>query len=144
MPFLFFLMTLLAGLSIPLLAVLPAFFPRTGLTPLKFAHNRSVRFLQASAAWMFALAGLWLYPSFWGWLAVGLALWFSVIAAHFFSERIFVSLDQPGRAESGLAESAPVFATEIEGETVAYPLETLVPHHLINDVIGGRPILAAW
>jgi hypothetical protein len=73
-----------------------------------------------------------------------LALWFTFVAANFFPERIFVTLEQPVRAQSGLAKTAPVLATEIDGEVVAYPLETLVPHHLVNDLVGGEPILVAW
>lgn len=144
MPVLFFLLTLLSGLSIPLLPLLAGFYPRLGLLPLKLAHHRGVRLAQALAAWGFALLGLWLSPSAWSWAALVLALWFTFVAANFYSERIFVALDQPVRAQSGLADSAPVLATEVAGEVVAYPLETLVPHHLINDIIGGRPILAAW
>jgi hypothetical protein len=144
MPVLFLLLTLFTGLSIPLLPLLTGFFPGLGLAPLKFGHMRSVRLMQVLATWGWALAGLWLCPSFWGWLAIALAAWFSFVAANFFPERIFVALEQPVRAETGLAESAPVLATEVGGEVVAYPLETLVPHHLINDILGGRPILAAW
>lgn len=144
MALVFLLLTLLSGISIPLLPLLSGFFPRLGLGPLHLGHNRLVRLVQALAAWGFALAGLWLVPSAWGWVSVALAAWFSIVAALFFSERIFVALEQPGRAEAGLAEAAPVLATEVVGEVVAYPLETLVPHHLVNDVIGGRPVLACW
>ncbi|MFZ6030663.1 MAG: hypothetical protein ACOYYS_23395 [Chloroflexota bacterium] len=35
----FFLLTILAGLTIPLLPILAGFFPRLGLTPLKLAHH---------------------------------------------------------------------------------------------------------
>jgi hypothetical protein len=144
MSILFFLFTLLAGLTIPLLPLLSGFIPRLGLFPLRLAHHRGVRLLQALAAWGFALSGWWLFPSGWGWVSIGLALWFSFVAAHFFSERIFVALERPERARVGLADNAPILASEVGGEVVAYPLETLVPHHLVNDVIGGRPILAAW
>lgn len=144
MPVFFFLLTLLCGFSIPLLPLLSGFFPRLGLLPLNLGHHRGVRLFQALAVWGFALAGLWWYPSPWGWAAVGLALWFSFVAANFFSERIFVAVEQPARAQAGLAETAPVLATQVNGEVVAYPLEMLVPHHLINDIIGGEPVLAAW
>jgi hypothetical protein len=144
MPILFFVLTLFTGLSIPLLPLLSGFFPGLGLAPLKFGHMRGVRLLQVLATWAWALVGLWLSPSLWGWLAIVLAAWFTFVAAKFFSERIFVALEQPIHAETGLADDAPVLATEVGSEVVAYPLTTLVPHHLINDILGGRPILAAW
>lgn len=144
MAVLLFLLTLFSGLTIPLLPLSTGFLPRLGLTPLKLGHDRRVRLAQALAVWGFALSGLWLYPSAWGWLAAGLALWFSFAAVHFFPERIFVALHRPARAAAGLAESAPVLAAEIAGEVVAYPLEVLVPHHLVNDEIGGKPVLVAW
>ena len=90
------------------------------------------------------MVGFWIHPSIWGWLSIGLALWFSFVAARFYSEQIFVALGQPARSQTGLAEAAPVLATEVDGEVVAYPLEMVVPHHLINDVVGGEPILVAW
>lgn len=144
MPVLFFLLTLLSGASIPILPILSGFFPKIGLVPLKLGHDRRVRLFQALTVWGFALAGLWIYRSVWGWLSVGLALWFSFVAAKFFSERIFVALDQPARSQTGLAEAAPVLATDVGREVVAYPLEMVVPHHLVNDVIGAEPILVAW
>lgn len=144
MPFLFFLFTLFSGATIPILPILSGFFPRVGITPLKLAHNRRVRLFQALTVWGGALVGLWIHPSIWGWLSIGLALWFSFVAVKFYSERIFVALDQPARSQTGLAEAAPVLATEVGGQVVAYPLEMVFPHHLINDVVDGEPILVAW
>ncbi|MFZ6030664.1 MAG: hypothetical protein ACOYYS_23400 [Chloroflexota bacterium] len=81
---------------------------------------------QALAAWFFALLTLWTSNFGWGWLAVLVAVWFSFVAANFYSERVFVALEQPERAQSGLADSAPVLAAAVRNEVVAYPLETLV------------------
>ncbi len=144
MPILFFLLTLLAGFSIPLLPLLTGFFPRLGLTPLRWGHSPWVRLGQAITVWCFAGLTLWTSGFGWGWMAILIALWFSFMAANFYSERVFVALEQPQRTSTGLADSAPVLATEVNGEVLAYPLETLVPHHLINDILGDIPVLAAW
>jgi hypothetical protein len=144
MAILFLLLTILAGLTIPLLPLSTGFIPRLGLIPLKLGHNRLVRLLQAAVVWVFAFLTLWLSGSGWGWIAILIALWFTFVAANFFPERIFVALEQPGRTQTGLEESAPVLAAEAGGEIVAYPLETLVPHHLINDILGEIPVLASW
>ena len=119
-------------------------FPKLGLTPLKLGQKRVTRLVQVLVLWILAGTALWLGRTTWGWIAAGTALWFTVVALNFFPQRIFVDLNQPERAQDGLADSAPVLAADVEGEVVAYPLELIVPHHIINDVIGGRPILAAW
>lgn len=144
MSFLYLLFTVLAGLSIPLLPLLSGFYPRVGLTPLKLAHSRTVRWLQALVIWCFAVLALWGSGFTWGWVAILVALWFSFVAVNFFSERIFVSLEEPVKAQTGLPDAARVLATEVSGQVVAYPLETLVPHHLINDILGEMPVLASW
>lgn len=37
-----------------------------------------------------------------------------------------------------------VLAVEVNGEAAAYPVRTLTYHHIINDVVGGRPITATY
>jgi hypothetical protein len=37
-----------------------------------------------------------------------------------------------------------VMAIEINGEAVAYPVRQLAYHHIVNDVVGGRPITATY
>ena len=140
----FALCAILAGLSMPVLALLPSFVPAVGLLPFKAAHDRRVRLLQVALIWLLAVLSLLVQPSAWGWVAVVLAAWFTWIGARFFSENIFVALDDPHRAAEGLSDGAPVIAVEINSETMAYPVELIVPHHIINDVIGGMPALASW
>jgi hypothetical protein len=141
---LFLLLTLLTGFTIPLLPLLPGFFPRLGLLPLRLGHHRPVRLFQALVVWLFAILTLQQSQSAWGWVAILAALWFSFVAVNFFSERVFIALEQPEHAQTGLADSAPVLATAVAGEVIAYPLETLVPHHLVNDILGEIPVLASW
>lgn len=144
MPILFTLLTLFAGISIIFLPLSTGFFPKLGLMPLKLGHRKSTRLVQLCLVWGLAASTFWIEPTRWGWIAAGTALWFTMVALNFFPQRIFVDLTQPERAQEGLADSAPVLAAEVEGEAVAYPLELIVPHHIVNDVIGGRPVLVAW
>lgn len=37
-----------------------------------------------------------------------------------------------------------VMAVEINGEAVAYPVRQMAYHHVVNDVVGGRPITATY
>lgn len=37
-----------------------------------------------------------------------------------------------------------VLAIEVHGEAVAYPVRQLAYHHVVNDVIGGLPIVATY
>lgn len=144
MPILFTLLTLLTGVSIVFLPLSTGFFPKLGLMPLKLGHRKSTRLVQLSLVWGLAAVTFWIEPTLWGWIGVGTAIWFTMVALNFFPQRIFVDLSQPERAQDGLADSAPVLAAEVNGEVVAYPLELIVPHHIVNDVIGGKPVLVAW
>lgn len=140
----FVILTFLTGLTIPLLPLLPSFFPRVGLRPFKAGHSRIVRLIQMMLTWLFALLALGVQPVLWGWVALALAGWFSFVALRFFPENIFIALTSPRRAQQGLADGAPVLAVERNDEVVAYPIELIVPHHIINDAIGGEPALVAW
>jgi len=33
---------------------------------------------------------------------------------------------------------------ELNGEAVAYPVRQMAYHHVINDVVGGKPITATY
>lgn len=37
-----------------------------------------------------------------------------------------------------------VMAIELNGEAVAYPIRQMAYHHVVNDVVGGRPITATY
>ena len=138
------LVALLVGISIVFLPLSTGFFPKLGLIPLKLGHRKSVRLVQVSMVWGLATVTLWIGRGLWGWIAVGIALWFTFVAMNFYPKRIFVALTNPDRSQDGLAESAPVLAIDVEGDVVAYPLELIVPHHIVNDSIGGKPVLVAW
>lgn len=138
------LLTLLAGISILFIPFSTSFFPKLGLTPLKIGHRWTTRLVEVVVLWTLAGTTLSIDRVLWGWIAAGIALWFTFVALNFFPQRIFVDLTQPERSQIGLADSAPVLAAKVEGEVVAYPVELIVPHHIVNDRIGGKPVLVAW
>ena len=47
-------------------------------------------------------------------------------------------------ADSWLADSARVLGLRIGDEIKAYPIELLTRHEVVNDVVGGEPIFAAY
>jgi Protein of unknown function (DUF3179) len=48
-------------------------------------------------------------------------------------------------SEAGfVGDSDMVMAIEINGDAVAYPVRQMAYHHVINDVVGGKPITATY
>lgn len=47
-------------------------------------------------------------------------------------------------ASAGLAPAEPVIALEIGGDARAYPLRILLWHEIVNDVVGGVPIVVTY
>ena len=45
---------------------------------------------------------------------------------------------------SFVPDSDMVMAIEINGEAVAYPVRQMAYHHVVNDVVGGKPITATY
>jgi hypothetical protein len=43
-----------------------------------------------------------------------------------------------------VAEDDVVLAVEINGEAAAYPVRLMAYHHLVEDVVGGTPIVATY
>ncbi len=76
---------------------------------------------------------------------VVLATWFAH-QNHF--EWMFNPLDSPRYVDAGKAKFVKpddvVMAVEIGGEAVAYPIRQIGYHHVINDVIGRKPIVATY
>lgn len=50
----------------------------------------------------------------------------------------------PNKARRWLDGQEPVIAVEINGEARAYPLQILIWHELVNDVIGGIPVAVTF
>lgn len=59
------------------------------------------------------------------------------------------SIDNPefvssANAESWLSDKEPVILFEYNGEARAYPLQILIWHEIVNDRIGGKPVLVTF
>src|SRR5262245_13230692 len=95
---------------------------------------------------------LWRGARWWGRSALTLLLLPLLAVAWFAQQNHFEWLFNPlpnaayARAsEAGfVAENDMVMAVEINGEAVAYPVRQMAYHHVINDVVGGKPITATY
>ena len=59
------------------------------------------------------------------------------------------ALDDPGFSSSGevgrlLKASDRVLGVALNGEAKAYPVRILNWHEVVNDSVGGRPVLVSW
>lgn len=53
--------------------------------------------------------------------------------------------DYARAGEAGfVADSDMVMAIELNGDAVAYPVRQMAYHHVVNDVVGGKPITATY
>ena len=62
-------------------------------------------------------------------------------------KRFFVALTRPprvGASETTLGDEALVLGYEADDQTLAWPIELVAPHHLINDLVGQQPVLASY
>jgi hypothetical protein len=95
---------------------------------------------------------LWRGGSWWSRLAMPVLLaplllvtWFAR-QNHF--EWMFNPLPNAAYASAAEASYVPdsdmVMAIEINGEAVAYPVRQMAYHHIVNDVVGGKPITATY
>lgn len=50
----------------------------------------------------------------------------------------------PGAADTWLKPVEPVLALQVNGEARAYPLQILIWHEIVNDTIGGRPVVVTY
>ncbi len=50
----------------------------------------------------------------------------------------------PAQADGWLATKEPVIALEVNGDARAYPLQILMWHEIVNDVVGGKPVTVTF
>lgn len=108
--------------------------------------------LAALAAVLALAAWLWRGASRWGRTALVLALLplagASWLARQNLYERMFAPPGAVRHAAAGAAgwvEPADmVLAVDLEGDSVAYPVRQIAYHHLVQDLVGGVPIVATY
>jgi hypothetical protein len=97
-------------------------------------------------------AKLWRGTRWWGRLAMP-ALLAPLLAVAWFArqnhfEWMFNPLPNPDYArvsEAGfVGDSDMVMAVELNGDAVAYPVRQMAYHHVVNDIVGGKPITATY
>ena len=94
-----------------------------------------------------ALAAYAIHPTMGQLVVLGFALLLSIMTGFFFPPRAIPHVDRPrhlSAAQAPLADGAMVMGTTIGDRAAAWALETLIPHHLVNDELDGQPILASW
>jgi len=144
----------LAALAYPLYVIRP--FRPQGVTELTMALA-VLRFRPLLEA-MFALAAMatlvwyWLREPRWGRRCGAIAGTFLVCASAGLSrvnvyEQMFHPLDHPSFspvAESKLDGKEKVIAVTIGSVARAYPIRGMSYHHIVNDTLGGVPIVATY
>jgi hypothetical protein len=137
------LLSILAAAIAAFAPLLPAFIPRIGLLPLY--RTRPIRAALVITAWALALAASVSTPS--SFLALPFVFLFSIPTIVLEPQRVFVSLDDPEHVPASQADlrgEARVLGYEEDGTALAWPFETLVPRHLINDQMADAPVLVAY
>lgn len=96
---------------------------------------------------------LWRGPSrWWGKTLLVVFAVLSVAAAWFARQNIFEWMFNPqpnaqyARAYDAafVDEDDRVIAIEINGDAVAYPVRQIAYHHVVEDMVGGRPVVATY
>src|SRR5262245_55900424 len=95
---------------------------------------------------------LWRGARWWSRLALP-ALLAPLLAVTWFArqnhfEWMFKPLPNADYARAGeagfVADGDMVMAVEINGDSVAYPVRQMAYHHVVSDVVGGKPITATY
>jgi len=133
----------LAGMFLPMIQAL---FPRISL--YTYYRQRTVRRLLAIIG-----AGL-LIPAWINnlsappWILTGFLLFFWVASELILSPtKIIPPLDDPPALPSkdaSLSDETQVLGIVVEGQPHAWPMGILIPHHIINETVHGRPVTAAY
>lgn len=141
-----------ATLVAPLWVMQP--FRPQGATELRVALwvLRLAPWLLLAAGGLAMLAVVRAWPGGWWRRAGALVMLIVVVAAGGLAqinvfEEMFAPLAAPrfaGASASGLPEEAIVMAVREGGEARAYPVEVMAYHHVLNDAVGGRPLVVTY
>lgn len=125
-----------------------ALLPRLGPRPLHWLGTLSwPRRLLAFTGWLLAAFNFRRRPGLSRFLPLALSTLFNGVANVMTAARIFVPLHRPPHQpgpEADLGNKAVVLGVVVGETAVAWPFTSLVPRHLIHDVVGQMPVLAAY
>lgn len=152
-------------LGLVLIAFATVFIPVWIIQPFKPQTARGVEIsymLRRLSPWLTVIAlalsfllvaRLWRGPRRWLKRALLLVILIPLFAATWFArqnhfEWMFNPLANASYAKANaatfVADEDIVLAVEINGEAAAYPVRLMAYHHLVEDVVGGTPIVATY
>lgn len=140
--------------AIPVFVITPFLSQSEDGVALSYGLRRAAPLVTLAALLAVALLAAWLARTAAGWRR-GLPLLPAVLVAasawfarqnHF--EWMFKPLDRPGYVRAPTADFVRpddmVIGVVLNGEAVAYPVNQLAYHHVVNDEVGGVPIVATY
>ena len=130
----------------------PTFFPELGITALY--HVGRIKWGIRIVALALAVVALALGPTTGKFMLLGATLWLSLISNSVFDPTLVLpAIDEPKHRlasdvkPSGLVDEALVLGTVVGAAgaaACAWSIEMLLPHHVVNDVVGNAPVAATW
>jgi hypothetical protein len=139
------LLSLLCAINAAFGPLWVAFAPHLGIG---FAYCiATIRLVSAALALGLGAIALWLHPTWGQGVILAITLLLVVLSRIVWPWRMLPALDRPCQQHASaslLASDAAVIGWETNGVACAWPLEALVPHHLVNDQVAGQALLVAW
>jgi hypothetical protein len=147
-------LTTLSAVIIPVALIMPFRHQSQSGLALSFGLRRWSPSLTLVAAVLAIALVVWLwFGSRWWRKAVLVVALIPIFAAAWFArqnhfEWMFNPLPNAAYAEINeanfVSDSDMLLAVENQGEAVAYPIRLMAYHHLVQDTVGGTPIVATY
>jgi hypothetical protein len=144
----------LASIAIPVFVIMPFSSQSESGVALSYALRRWAPVVTTIALVMGGVLGAWLVRTGAGWRRALPILPLALLTAsawfarqnHF--EWMFAPLPDAGYVRAANADFVKpedlVLGVVVNGEAVAYPVNQLAYHHVVNDSVGGVPIVATY
>ena len=143
-----------ASIVIPVLVIMPFKAQSESGLALSYALRRWAPLVTTIALVMGSVLGAWLVRSGAGWrralplLPVALVTGSAWFARQNHFEWLFTPLSDAGYVRAADADFVQpddmILGIVVNGDAVAYPVDQLAYHHVINDAVGGVPIVATY
>jgi hypothetical protein len=142
-------MVAILGAAGVLLAFLGAFLPPLQallprLWPFTYSRQRAVRRVLGVAGAFLAALSLALAPTGGTWAVAAVASLLLLASEILLVPRLLIPpLDDPPALQSTDAETM-IMGVVVDGHAHAYPLHIMIPHHIVNERVGGRAVAATY